>query len=142
VSERDLNNKLREALRGHGHFVRVENAVESGTPDINFCNNYGVDHWIECKHVAKWPTRNATALRVHHFTAEQRLWLAQRIKAGGNAWVLLQVGKDYLLFDGGWAAAYLGHESRAGVEAGAVSLDWAEIVGILVNANADTPVSV
>lgn len=87
--------------------VRVENLVQSGTPDVNYTQG-----WIELKYMERWPPRGGP-LRIDHFTAEQRGWLTRRRTKKGRAFVLLKVGSsEWLLFDGLIAALYLGHEPR------------------------------
>jgi len=94
-----------------GHWVRVENSAGIGTPDVNGRVAGGVDWWIELKHSHAWPKRPGTAVRLDHFTVEQKQWLVDRGNAGGNAGVLWQVGREYLFFD--WRAApYLGTVTR------------------------------
>lgn len=88
--------------------VSVENAARSGTPDINF-----VEGWIELKWKSSWPVRPQTPLRVETFTPQQRAWITRRWRAGGNIWVLLRVGHEWLLFPGLWAALHLGEKTQS-----------------------------
>lgn len=84
--------------------VRVENPACPGTPDVNYTHG-----WIELKFAERWPPRGGP-LRVDHFTQKQRIWLTQRRKADGLAFILLKVGvHEWLLFDGAMAAKVLGH---------------------------------
>jgi hypothetical protein len=83
--------------------VSVENACRSGTPDVNF-----TDGWIELKQLAKRPQRAATCVRLPHFTPQQRVMLRRRWHTGGKAFVLLLIDGEWLLFDGCWAARFLG----------------------------------
>lgn len=87
--------------------VRVENPCHPGTPDVNY-----VGGWIELKKVDKWPARETTPLRLPHFTAQQKVWLTRRINKGGNAYVLLQVSREYILLRGDVAAKILGEATR------------------------------
>ena len=87
--------------------VSVENAVRSGTPDINF-----IEGWVELKWVANWPVRDQTVLKVEHFTPQQRVWIMRRAIAGGNIWVLLRVEKEWLLLPGLWASRNLGKATK------------------------------
>ena len=88
------------------HPTRVENGAGTGTPDVNITLG-----WIELKQVADKdiPKKEATTLRLDHFTAEQRAWLAGRANAKGACWVLLLLGEEWLLFRGMDAALHLGH---------------------------------
>jgi hypothetical protein len=95
-----------------GHWVRIENSCELGTPDVNGRVAWCVDWWIELKYSKAWPKRPRTVVRLEHFTREQKQWLVDRGKVGGCCGVLWQVGSEYLFFD--WRAApYLGTLTRA-----------------------------
>lgn len=115
MSERDLWHDLRGAVTS-GHWVRVENAIVPGTPDVNWAM-HGTEGWLELKEIPCWPKPDAV-VRVDHFTREQRIWLKKRRAAGGTAHLLLRVSrsKHVLLFDGLVAAAILGLAVRADLE--------------------------
>jgi hypothetical protein len=83
--------------------VSVENPAYPGTPDINFCEG-----WIELKQLAAWPERIGSDVRIDCFTPQQRVWLLKRWRAGGNVWLLVQIGPQWLLFDGETAARCVG----------------------------------
>lgn len=83
--------------------MRVENMVGPGTPDVEY-----IGGWIELKQVDEWPKREATPLRVDHFTPQQKAWLIRRRLRGGRAFVLIRVANDWLLIDGTVAAKILG----------------------------------
>ena len=84
----------------------VENPVGPGTPDVNcICG------WIELKWMRRWP-RLGGVVRIDHFTPQQRNWLRRRWEKGGGAWLLLQVGQEYLLFEGPTAAEHVGMVNR------------------------------
>lgn len=100
------------------HAVAVENPACPGTPDINY-----VDGWIECKWMRQWPSRDDQPVRVPHFTPQQRLWLRERRRAGGRAWLLLQCGRTWVLLQGERAATLLG-EATAGELRAAASAIW------------------
>ncbi len=88
--------------------VAVENRVYPGTPDVNY-----VEGWVELKWLPRWPKGSEEApVRVKHFTPQQRVWLKRRWRKGGNAYLLLQAGRDWLLFDGLTAALHLGKVSQ------------------------------
>ena len=73
----------------------VENPAYPGTPDIECCCG-----WIECKWRRSWPSRADTIVEVDHYTPQQRNWAIARRKVGGNVWLLLQVRREWLLFEG------------------------------------------
>jgi len=88
--------------------VSIENGVGAGVPDLNY-----ILGWIELKQVKAWPKRPSTPLRLDHFTSGQRRWISRRHRAGGLVFVLLKVGKEWLLFDGETAAEHLGRTNRS-----------------------------
>lgn len=73
---------------------RVENVVGPGHPDVNYA---GGD--IELKAMKAFPKRDGTTVTVPEFTGEQAGWLLQRSQAGGRAWLMVRVGKEWFLFD-------------------------------------------
>jgi hypothetical protein len=110
--------------------VSIENGCGTGTPDVNF-----VEGWVELKSVDRWPPRGGP-LRVEHFTEYQKVWLLRRRRAGGQAFLLLKVGKDWLLFDGWVAAQELGHRTREElflltIRTWARTIDSEEMIGCL-----------
>jgi hypothetical protein len=98
-------DRVRPLLAGL-HPVRIENSASVGVPDVNITLG-----WIELKQVKaeNMPKREATTLRLEHFTPQQRAWLAGRMNAGGACWLLLLLGDEWLLFRGMDAALSLGH---------------------------------
>lgn len=94
MSEKAMRHRVVKALRPLDA-ISVENVIYPGTPDVN-C----VGGWIELKQVARWPRFLRALLQIRHFTQEQRIWLRRRWWAGGGAFLLLQVGREWLLFDG------------------------------------------
>lgn len=101
--ESGMRSKVVAALRSLDA-VCVENAARYGTPDVNY-----VEGWLELKVLARWPRG---VVKVPHFTPQQRVWLKRRVRLGGSAHVLILVDKDWLLFDGSWAADKLGHVTK------------------------------
>lgn len=96
-----------QALKSLDAFA-VENPVGPGTPDINF-----IGGWIECKWLRAWPKRVETPVTLDHpVTPSQKVWLKRRIRRGGKAWVMLQCGREWLLFRGDVAADFLGISTR------------------------------
>lgn len=84
--------------------LAVENPLMSGTPDVNY-----VHGWIELKWMRTWAPNDKLPFRINHFTDKQRRWLLRRWQKGGDTWLMLQVGSQWLLFDGPTAAKYVGH---------------------------------
>ena len=82
-----------ELRRAGAHVTRVENLVETGTPDFNICAN-GVDAWIEFK-APKAPVRSSSKVfgqSSHRLTPEQTVFIEERAKRGGIALVVVRVG--------------------------------------------------
>lgn len=93
---------MRKGMKGHGHWVRIENSLEVGTPDVNGAytiDGEKVDVWIELKSRDEFPVRELTPIRLPHFTTDQRDWLIHRERAGGRAFLLVRVAREYFLFN-------------------------------------------
>lgn len=102
-----MRRKVVRALRDAGlDAVAVENPAHPGTPDVNY-----VEGWLELKQLPAWPVQGGT-LRIRHFSKQQRIWLERREDAGGSAYLLLQVGVEWLLFGGADASRYVGRVGR------------------------------
>ena len=84
------------------HAVPIENPIGPGTPDVNYAEG-----WIELKEL--------TVVQLPHFNIQQRRWLRDRYGCGGNAWLLLQCGREWLLFTGRDAHDYVGKLTREGL---------------------------
>lgn len=80
----------------------VENPACPGFPDIDHV--YGN---LELKQVPGWPVKGGP-LAVDHFRPEQRIWLRKRVRAGGQADLLIRVASDWLVLPGDYAADRLG----------------------------------
>lgn len=110
MAEKDLWAVLRDRMKIHGHFDRIENMVGCGMPDVTYCVQR-VEGFIELKQVKEWPARPDTAVAIPHYSPGQRLWARQRISAGGRVYLLLHVVRTdnvYLLFDSAWSRLHLG----------------------------------
>lgn len=116
MSEKEQRQTVVRALRcldAHS----VENRVGVGTPDVNYI--YG---WLELKCQKDWPARYDTPVKLDHdLTKEQRIWLERRWNAGGEAYVLLQVKREYFLFVGPIAAEIIGKATQAVLRSFAVA---------------------
>lgn len=134
MSERGSRQRLRKAIRELDP-VSIENRCGIGTPDLNY-----VEGWIECKWMRSWPQKPETIVRLpHDFQPEQRAWAKRRRRAGGKCWFMLQVGREWLLFDSLLAAEVIGIMTRAELTA-AATRHWknglvdSELVEFLRNA--------
>lgn len=106
MSESGQRQRVIRALKSL-HAIPVENPIRAGTPDVNCTAG-----WIELKWVRRWPVRAATLVRIDHYTREQKRWLRKRHRAGGGAWLLLQCGREWLLFSGETAHDHVGNVTR------------------------------
>lgn len=80
--------------------IRVENAVDRGTPDVSI-----VTGWVELKYLRAWPVREDTPVRLPKLEAHQAAWMARRWAAGGPCWLLVRVADALCLFAGADAPA-------------------------------------
>lgn len=93
--EQDAWDRLRPVMvRADLDPRRVENVVGPGHPDVNYA---GGD--IELKALAAFPIRSTTNVTLTEFTGEQAGWLLQRQRAGGRAWLMVRVGREWFMFD-------------------------------------------
>ncbi len=102
AGERNLWNTLRRHTRQDpsAMFQRHEDTYSVGISDVSYVYSTPTSHvrgWIELKYAPAWPKRDATPLRLRHFTKEQRNWLRKQGELGGHTWLLLQVDRDYIL---------------------------------------------
>lgn len=102
MGESNLRQKVLELLRPL-HAIAIENGLDKGTPDVNCSHG-----WLELKHLDNWPTHDTTIVRPPHFKPEQRMWLQSRCLRGGSAWLLLRVGREWMLVWGTRAASHVG----------------------------------
>lgn len=102
MSERNTWRLVRDRLAPFGRLTRIENRCDRGTPDTVYTLRYGAaaaarTGWIEFKTLDHWPARPETAVRIEHLTLEQVTFLEEETRAGGRAWLLVQVEDEYLL---------------------------------------------
>jgi hypothetical protein len=114
ASESSMRSRVVRALRDLDA-IPVENGVLPGTPDVAF-----IGGWIELKSEDAWPKRADTILSLKRYTPLQRLWLRRHCRRGGNAWLLLRVGKEWLVFSGQTASDIVGLATRAQLIAASV----------------------
>lgn len=84
-----LRSNTKAYFKHNLHMHRVENSATAGMPDVEGCLN-GNQFWIELKCCARPAT--ATSKIKSRFQSAQLPWLKDRIRAGGRAFVLIQVG--------------------------------------------------
>ncbi len=109
MTESTLRQNVNRLLRKmHRDPISIENSAYPGTPDVNYA-----DGWIELKSLDRWPPRESSIVRPHHLTQQQKVWLRRRWRISHNAWLLLSVGREWLLFDGETAFHKVGSSSRS-----------------------------
>lgn len=95
-SEAALWGIERRALARYGAIYRIENRVAPGMPDVVYCIA-GFTGFIENKEESRWP-RPTHPLIISTLTLDQVLWHESWVRAGGTVHLMLQLGRDYLLF--------------------------------------------
>lgn len=116
ASEKHLRKQVAQILKEAGRNpMPVENVCAVGCPDL-----YYIEGWIELKSTPHWTQGDGPFLPRHGLSPEQRIWLRRHCRAGGKAFVLMQVDREYLLFDGAFAADRLGYASKLELMAGAL----------------------
>lgn len=106
--ENDMRGKLVKLLQPLHAFAVENGGCHPGTPDINCLAG-----WIECKATNNWKARSCTPVTLDHpVTPGQRIFMHKRARAGGKAWVMLNISGEWLLFDGIVAAEQLGTSTR------------------------------
>lgn len=84
-----LSDAPKKFWRDQLDIQRVENGVALGVPDVEGCLQ-GESFWIELK-TSDRPKRATTRIRAR-FEDWQVPWLRRRCRAGGKAFLLIQVG--------------------------------------------------
>lgn len=101
---------VRRNLGPLGHVVRVENACETGTPDVYYAlriGGVGISGWLELKILA------ASGRAPKHLTLDQVLWGRAEVSAGGKWHMLCRSGQEWLLHDVDGAAALFKGETTS-----------------------------
>lgn len=102
--EREMRKHLVKILRPLSAFAVENGGCHPGTPDIAY-----VGGWIECKATNHWPVREENPVSLDHdLTKGQRIWQLTWQRAGGRAFVMLNIAREWLLFEGIVAASILG----------------------------------
>jgi hypothetical protein len=110
MSEANLWTTMRGAMSPYGKLKRIENSIDKGTPDVTYLfRRYPkvppVMGWVELKYLDGWPDSDRTKVVVKKLTKDQVDFIADWDAAGGRAYVLIQVGRDYALLDAGTTGA-------------------------------------
>lgn len=96
--EQTLWSRLQKHMKGYWDATRHEDAVTSGTPDVSWGARQ-VNGWLELKVIGHLPKKNT--LVVIDLRPAQRVFLLNRMKAGGHCSVLVYVQESdqCFLFD-------------------------------------------
>lgn len=107
-----VNVRKKMVPRYWSEATRHEDAYQRGIADVSFvqkdvsiaCGNgtyieRPLHGWIELKFKGMAPVRISTVCKIPHYTDEQRHWLRDKGNAGGMTFLLLQLGRSFLLFD-------------------------------------------
>lgn len=78
--------------------TRHEDAYQRGIADVSFVQNR-LHGWMELKYRGMAPIRPTTICKIDHYTDDQRIWLRDKGEAGDMTFLLLQLGRSFLLFD-------------------------------------------
>jgi hypothetical protein len=92
-------------LRQRGVLIqRHEDMYSVGIPDMSY-DIPGAEGsgWIEIKRVKEWPKRDATTLKIQHYTPAQKAWIYQHGCVNNRTFLFVQVEKDHFIFDHIWA---------------------------------------
>lgn len=112
MSEAALWTNLRKKMvpRYWSEATRHEDVMQTGIADLSFIvrrqvkpGHSGHHGWMELKYRAEAPKRASTICKLDHYTQDQRNWLLKKGENAGYTFLLLQLGRDYLLFD--WQGA-------------------------------------
>ncbi len=96
-------------LRDHvpqGHWVRLENSIGLGTPDVTYKVLRGSEGWIELKHCDDDCGPEAIPFKRKGLRKEQVFWIEDRVAAGGLVWIVAGIGKTVYFVHGTHAAAF------------------------------------
>ncbi len=88
--------KLANTIPNMQYHERIENAVNTATPDWTYTCN-GLNGWVEFK-VAQAPALEKTCLTLTHWSKLQREWMQKRLTCP-TVFLLLRVGEWDYLFD-------------------------------------------
>lgn len=91
MSENSLRKTVVNNLRPFGAIIPVESHITPGFPDYIYCIK-GKTGVLELKHIAAWPARSSTPIRISSLTLDQVLWAENWARNGGHYRMLLRVG--------------------------------------------------
>ncbi|WP_321471058.1 hypothetical protein [uncultured Paludibaculum sp.] len=117
---KNVSAPLRDPAHSPGvDWMRLENLVGTGMPDINGCLN-GVETWVETKLV------KGNRLR---FEPTQPAWIMKRVRHGGRVFVFARHQDTFLLW-AGWPSAWT--RTAKPLSDGGTSVDYRDAGPVLV----------
>lgn len=130
MSEHRLWLYLRTGMGSRWEVQRHEDRLSTGIPDLSY--SMAVNGWIELKYLPKIPKGQLT---IRHYTVDQRNWLIRHGKRSGLCFLLLQIDREYMIFD--WTkvarvgqATFEEHREFA-VKTWTGKINWSELGAIL-----------
>jgi len=117
ANERALWKALQRGMKGTWVPQRFEDKLSLGIPDVGFVLLGGGPYgFIELKRVQEYPKRETTPVRIPHkqHWKIQQAWIRRVGRLTGRVFLLLQVERDYYLFDW-YAAQVVGDVTKAGL---------------------------
>jgi hypothetical protein len=99
-TESVLWNYIRDHVE-ETHFVRVENLVHPGTPDVSYCH-VGYEGWMELKYRPTYPKDpiKTIAFGDDGLRVDQKIWIDDRVMNGGVVWIVAGIEKDVYFVHG------------------------------------------
>lgn len=107
MSEKAMWVQLSKLCKGFWDATRHEDMAIKGLPDVSFGYD-GKQGWIELKFLKQFPVTEERPVKLTKFTPQQRLFLYNRGRHGGNCWLLLKV-ENYQVISGRHAGRNLGN---------------------------------
>lgn len=96
--ESTLWSYIRDHVKGPD-YVRVENSVGPGTPDVNYSYR-GYEGWMELKYRSTFPRIGHAAFGDDGLNPGQRVWIRRRVELGGVVWIVAGVVEDVYFIPG------------------------------------------
>lgn len=133
MTEADLWRYVQHGMGPLWEAERIENRLNSGTPDVSYSTN--VHGWMELKYLPAAPKKDSTVMQVRHFTPEQRNWITRHGRRTGLVFVFMRIASTFMLFD--WSKAreigtvtFDGHKKMA-VKMWESAVDWDEFADLI-----------
>lgn len=124
-TEQRLWDRMRRAIGRDVRLERIENVVGVGTPDVLACCY--ITSFVELKAVDAPPVRETTrVLGDKGLSRDQRNWHIDWRQWGGTSYVLIGVGREIFMIEGGFADV-INEMTMQQLAAHSVASDWAKV---------------